>query len=139
MRGKAFGRGAEDFLFTLYQLSHAKPGRKEVRLVDISSALWVSRPAASRMAAYLSARGLVSKSHYSSVSFTAKGRKFAESVALRHRVAEVFLHDVLGLEGNELEAQAHALEHAMTERTARRLDAFLGMPKKCPHGKEICR
>ena len=139
MRGKPFGRGAEDFLFTLYQLSHGEPCRKEVRLVDISSSLGVSRAAASRMAAYLSARGFISKTPYSSVSFTGKGRKFAESVALRHRVTEVFLHDVLGLEGSELEGQAHALEHAMTERTARRLDAFLGMPKKCPHGKKICR
>ena len=139
MAARAFGRGAEDFLFTLYQLSCEKLGGKGVRLVDISSALCVSRPAASRMASYLSARNLIAKSHYSTVGFTARGRRFAESVALRHRVTEVFLHDVLGLRGSELEAQAHALEHAMTEKTARRLDKFLGMPEKCPHGKEICR
>jgi len=139
MRGKPFGRGAEDFIFTLYQLSQGEPCKKEVRLVDISSSLSISRPAASRMAVYLYAHKFISKTPYSSVSFTRKGRKFAESIALRHRVTEVFLHDVLGLEGNELEAQAHALEHSITNRTARRLDAFLGMPKKCPHGKEICR
>jgi len=139
MRKKQFGRGAEDFLFTLYQLSG--PARKGtgVRLADISSALSVSRAASSRMASRLQEGGLVAKSPYSSVSFTPKGKRQAESVALRHRVTEVFLYEVLGLRGQELESQAHALEHAMTEKTARRLDTFLGKPKTCPHGKEICR
>lgn len=138
MENRAFGRGAEDFLLALYQLSSNKSA-SEVRLSSISCALGVSRPAASKMAKYLSKNGLLSKSRYSKVCFTAKGRRLAETVLRRHRLIEVFLHDFLGLRGKELEEQAHALEHALSDRAARRLDAFLGMPKKCPHGNRIKR
>lgn len=139
MRGRRISRGEEDFLFTLYQLSGGNAGKEGVRLVGISSALGVSRAAMSRTASRLARQGLVSKSPYSKVGFTAKGKRRAESVVLRHRVTEVFLHDALGLRGQELERQAHAIEHAMAEGTARKLYAYLGKPEKCPHGKEICR
>jgi len=139
MRGRGMNRGEEDFLFTLYQLSGGNAGKEGVKLVDISSALGVSRAAMSRTASRLAKRGLISKEPYSKVGFTAKGKGQAESVVLRHRVTEVFLHDMLGLRGQELERQAHSIEHALTEKTARKLDALLGMPEKCPHGKRICR
>lgn len=135
MRKKPYGRGAENFVFTVLQQSKAG----KARLVGISGALGTSRAAVSRMASRLARGGLVVKGRYSLVGLTAKGRALANETAMKHRVVEVFLHDALGMEGDEMEEQAHELEHAISARTARRLHAYLGKPRLCPHGKEIGR
>jgi DtxR family Mn-dependent transcriptional regulator len=58
-------------------------------------------------------------------------------VIRRNRLAEVFLHDVLGMPWDEVHDEACRLEHAISDRVEGRLVAVLGDPKVCPHGLPI--
>ncbi len=137
MEAKAKSASTEDFLFTVFQICEGKKDR--ARLVNVASSLSVSRAAASKMAAKLSTAGMVEKSLYGKVTLTRSGKRLAKQMARMHRVLEVFLHDRLGLRGDELEQQAHKMEHALSSRTLEQLDLFVGRPKNCPHGKRIYR
>jgi DtxR family Mn-dependent transcriptional regulator len=58
-------------------------------------------------------------------------------VIRRNRLAEVFLHQILGMPWDEVHEEACRLEHAISERVEERLVAVLGDPRVCPHGHAI--
>jgi DtxR family Mn-dependent transcriptional regulator len=49
----------------------------------------------------------------------------------------VFLIDVLGMKSSEVHQEAHALEHALSDKVAAKLEKLLGSPSLDPHGKRI--
>ena len=55
----------------------------------------------------------------------------------RHRLVELLLTRVLGLDWSEVDAEAEALEHAVSPRVEQALAAFLGEPLEDPHGHPI--
>jgi len=61
----------------------------------------------------------------------------AEGVLRRHRLAERFLFEMLGMDWIMAHEQAHAMEHAMTPEIEERLAVTLGDPTTCPHGNPI--
>jgi DtxR family Mn-dependent transcriptional regulator len=68
---------------------------------------------------------------------TEQGRREAESVVRRHRLAERLLLDVLGV-GNELiEEAACKFEHLLHKNIDDKICTLLGHPLYCPHGKSI--
>jgi DtxR family Mn-dependent transcriptional regulator len=68
---------------------------------------------------------------------TARGRTEARRVIRRHRLVELFLTRVLGLDWSEVDAEAEALEHAISPRLEKALAAHLGEPGEDPHGHLI--
>src|SRR5207245_82222 len=54
-----------------------------------------------------------------------------------HRLVELFLTRVLGLDWSEVDAEAEALEHAISPRLEQALAAHLGEPVEDPHGHLI--
>src|SRR5262249_28667721 len=54
-----------------------------------------------------------------------------------HRLVELFLTRVLGLDWSEVDAEAEALEHAISPRLEQALAAYLGEPLEDPHGHPI--
>src|SRR5262249_28320811 len=54
-----------------------------------------------------------------------------------HRLVELFLTRVLGLDWSEVDAEAEALEHAISPRLEQALAAHLGEPLEDPHGHPI--
>jgi DtxR family Mn-dependent transcriptional regulator len=50
---------------------------------------------------------------------------------------ETFLVRVLGLERERVHAEAHRWEHALSDEVVERLDAWLGHPRRDPHGTPI--
>ena len=71
------------------------------------------------------------------IHFTPKGHELAEDITKRHRLAERFLCDVLGLGWAEAHEEAHVFEHAITPRLEPRIFALAGNPTTCPHGSPI--
>ncbi len=71
------------------------------------------------------------------VALTAKGRRRAESVVRKHRIAERFLTDVVGLAWHKTHIEACRWEHVMSDEVEERLVAMLGNPTTCPHGNPI--
>ncbi len=72
------------------------------------------------------------------VEFTDRGRKRAEDVIRRHRLAETLFKQSLGMvDENEVEEQACKFEHVLSPEATERICSFLGHPKTCPHGAPI--
>jgi DtxR family Mn-dependent transcriptional regulator len=81
--------------------------------------------------------GLVELDERKVVRLTPKGHDLAEDITRRHRLAERFLVDVLGLGWAEAHEEAHQFEHAITPRLYDRIMELAGNPKTCPHGSPI--
>jgi DtxR family Mn-dependent transcriptional regulator len=68
---------------------------------------------------------------------TAAGLAEALRVIRRHRLVELFLTRVLGLDWSEVDAEAEALEHAISPRLEQAIAQHLGEPVEDPHGHLI--
>ena len=66
-----------------------------------------------------------------------EGRKRAEAVIRRHRLAERLLVDVLGMREVSIETNACAFEHFLSPEVTDHICTLLGHPKQCPHGRAI--
>jgi DtxR family transcriptional regulator, Mn-dependent transcriptional regulator len=84
----------------------------------------------------LDAEGLISQAT-GKIRLTARGLRLAERVVRRHRIAERFLTDMLGLSWAEAHHEAGRWEHVMSEQVEDALDRLLGSPTTCPHGNPI--
>src|SRR6056297_341641 len=71
------------------------------------------------------------------IRLTDKGRRLGERVVRRHRLAEVFLTDVLKLSWAEAHHEAGKWEHIMSDSVERAMNDLLGEPTTCPHGNPI--
>jgi len=61
-----------------------------------------------------------------------KGRKLGRKIVRKHRLLERFLHNVLGLEKEDVHSEACKLEHALSDEAEEALDKFLNHPRECP-------
>jgi putative ABC transport system ATP-binding protein len=74
------------------------------------------------------------------IYFTEKGRRRAEDVIRRHRLAEVlFIKTFHVADEAEVEEQACKFEHILSAEATDRICIFLGHPATCPHGSPIPR
>ncbi|MDQ6910313.1 MAG: metal-dependent transcriptional regulator [Actinomycetota bacterium] len=71
------------------------------------------------------------------LTLTPKGRKRAESVVRKHRLAERLLTDVIGLPWHKTHIEACRWEHVMSDEVEQRIVALLDNPATCPHGNPI--
>lgn len=102
----------------------------------IAERLDVSRPAVSEMIRRLDNEGLV-ETDASKITLSADGRRLAERVVRRHRLAERFLTDVLGLSWAVAHQEAGKWEHVLSTDVEVAIDRLLGSPTTCPHGNPI--
>lgn len=72
-------------------------------------------------------------------ALTDRGRTRALEIIRHHRLIELFLHDTLGYDWDEVHAEAEKLEHAISERFEDRIAEKLGDPEVDPHGHPIPR
>jgi DtxR family Mn-dependent transcriptional regulator len=107
----------------------------EVIQARIAERLNVSRPAVSEMIRRLAAEGLIDTED--GISLTSSGVELAQRVVRRHRLAERFLTDTLGLSWAEAHHEAGKWEHIMSDSVEEALDRLLGSPTTCPHGNPI--
>ncbi|MBM3261306.1 metal-dependent transcriptional regulator [Candidatus Kaiserbacteria bacterium] len=125
----------EDYLRAIFRLQ--EDGAESVRLVDVAGYLGLSRSTVSERVRELVAQGYVKHAKYGQLSFTRRGRELAKKLTHKHRMVEVFLHDVLRLSKAEAHIEAHQLEHALSDTVIKRLGIFLGNPTVDPHGTRI--
>ena len=126
----------EDYLKQIYQAQLASPGSL-VPTGQVASALQVAPGTATAMVKTLSEAGLVKYEPYSGVCLTSAGEKLASHVLRRHRLVELFLVEVMGMDWSEVHGEAELLEHAVSERLLGRIDTMLGRPEVDPHGDPI--
>src|SRR6476659_8679801 len=94
----------------------------------IAERLQVSRPAVSEMIRRLDAEGLITTD--GAIRLTNRGEALAQSVVRRHRIAERFLTDMLGLSWAEAHHEAGKWEHVMSDSVEQAMDR---VPGRQPH------
>ncbi|MDA2957126.1 MAG: metal-dependent transcriptional regulator [Ilumatobacteraceae bacterium] len=102
----------------------------------IAERLEVSRASVSQMIDKLTKAGLV-ETVDNHVQLTGEGTNLATTVVRRHRLAERFLTDVLGLSWAEAHHEAGKWEHVMSDSVETAMNRLLGAPTTCPHGNPI--
>ncbi len=71
------------------------------------------------------------------MQFTEKGLTRATAVMRKHRLAELLLTKVIGLDWALVHNEACRWEHVISDEVETRLTKILGDPKKCPFGNII--
>jgi DtxR family Mn-dependent transcriptional regulator len=124
----------QDYLKTIHRLGGAEA---LVSPVDIAARLEVRAPSVTGMLKRLAEAGWISYEPGRGARLTSRGIAEARRVIRRHRLVELFLTRVLGLDWSEVDAEAEALEHAISPRLEQALAAYLGEPVEDPHGHLI--
>jgi DtxR family Mn-dependent transcriptional regulator len=124
----------EEYLEAIYKLAE----HGEVRPTQVAESLGVSGPTVTATMGRLEKAGLIVRPK-GGVELTAPGREQAVSIIRRHRLAEVFLHDVLELPWDIVHDEACRWEHALSPKVADALERYLRDPQRCPHGHLIPR
>jgi DtxR family Mn-dependent transcriptional regulator len=127
-------RAVQDYLKAIHSLGGAD---KMVSPVDIASELAVRAPSVTGMLKRLAEAGWITYKPGRGARLTERGIAEARRVIRRHRLVELFLTRVLGLDWSEVDAEAEALEHAISPRLEHALASYLGEPLEDPHGHPI--
>ncbi|HUL72687.1 MAG TPA: metal-dependent transcriptional regulator [Vicinamibacterales bacterium] len=128
----------ENYLKTIY-LAQAGMATSDdlVPMGRLATALGVVPGTATTMVKTLAESGLVRYEPYMGVRLTPAGEKLASRVLRRHRLIELFLVKVLGMNWTDVHDEAERLEHAVSEQLVDRIDEMLGRPDVDPHGDPI--
>lgn len=121
----------EDYLKAIHNLNGIDENVSNKSIADLLS---VSAASVSEMNTRLVKEKLISHIPYKGVKLTKKGIKSANLLIRKHRLWEVFLHEKLGFQWNEVHSEADRLEHASSDLVIERLNDFLNHPKYDPHG-----
>jgi DtxR family transcriptional regulator, Mn-dependent transcriptional regulator len=125
---------ARDYLETIYNITMEGDAVVGARLAE---KFGVSPASVAEMLRRLARDDYITVDRASGAVLTEQGVAEAEAGLRRHRLAERFLLEVLGMDWITAHEEAHALEHALTPRMAARMVAVLGNPTTCPHGNPI--
>jgi DtxR family transcriptional regulator, Mn-dependent transcriptional regulator len=125
----------ENYLKRLYQEEHASG--EMVSMGRLASVMGVVPGTATAMVKALADSGLVQYSPRAGVQLTTAGNQLALHVLRRHRLVELFLVRVVGLDWSEVHAEAEELEHVISDKLLERMDTLLGHPTADPHGDPI--
>ncbi len=128
--------GMLDYLATIQKMSSY--GDK-VTTSGLAERMHVSPAAASSMLKRLEETGFVERSTADGVTLTEQGRLAAMQLIRRHRLLEVFLIDVMGYTWDQVDVEAHKLQHAVSSYFEERMDELCHFPTHCPHGDPIPR
>src|SRR5205807_4068120 len=124
----------QDYLKAIHSLGGAE---RMVLPAKIAERLQVRAPSVTGMLKRLTDAGWIEYESGRGARLTEQGITEARRVIRRHRLVELFLTRVLGLDWSEVDAEAEALEHAISPRLEQAIAAYLGEPLEDPHGHPI--
>ena len=124
----------EMYLRTVWELEEEGITPIRARLVE---RLGLSAPAVSETVARLDQEGLLHVADDRKLELSEHGRELAMSVMRKHRLAELLLTDVIGLEWEQVHNEACRWEHVISDAVEQRLIELLDNPTTCPHGNPI--
>lgn len=126
----------ENYLKKIFLLQQDAPEHL-LPMGKLAAAMNVVPGTATSMVKALSDSGLVDYEPRGGLRLTEGGRQLALHVLRRHRILELFLVDVLGLDWSEVHEEAETLEHAISDKVLERMDRLLNHPEYDPHGDPI--
>jgi DtxR family Mn-dependent transcriptional regulator len=123
----------EEYCEAIYEMHEDDMDVIRARIAD---RLNVSRASVSQMIDRLTKAGLVATDS-NCITLTETGEELAQRVVRRHRLAERFLTDILGLSWADAHLEAGKWEHVMSDEVEAAMNRLLGAPTTCPHGNPI--
>jgi DtxR family transcriptional regulator, Mn-dependent transcriptional regulator len=121
----------EDYLKAIWEMREEKQLAISARLAE---QLDVTPPAVTAALKRMARDGHVKVRRGGQIQLTAKGRKTAEHLMLRHQLAEMLLTEVIGIPWAQSHAEAERLEHAISPAIEALLVKRFASQKTCPHG-----
>ncbi|RJO74810.1 metal-dependent transcriptional regulator [Nocardia panacis] len=94
-------------------------------------------PTVSQTVARMQRDGLLAIGDDRHLELSAAGRRLAVRVMCKHRLAEVLLHRVIGLDWAQLHTEACRWEHVLSAKVGRRVFEICERPRYCPYGAPI--
>lgn len=130
--------GMLDYLVAIFSIGQdRKRSSNKVTTTLLAEKMNVSTAAASSMLKRLEESGFVQRSDVEGVLLLKQGYVAAMQLLRRHRLLEVFLMQVMNYTWDQVDAEAHRLEHAISVSFVDRMDELCGYPTHCPHGDPI--
>lgn len=124
----------EEYIESIYKMEHEG---KPANLKRLADSLNLTPTTVFGKVKKLVRQGLAEQTNHKGIMLTEEGEKQAIEVIRKHRLAEKFLVDVLGIPWEEVHEDACRFEHIMSDRVADALEGFLKHPSFCPHGHPI--
>jgi Mn-dependent DtxR family transcriptional regulator len=118
----------EDYLEMIFRLSKEKG---YARGSELSAALNVQPPAATRMVQRLAELKLIEYEKYGVLNLTDKGREIGEFLLQRHGTVERFLK-IMGVTEDDVLEETEKVEHTMSKNTLRCLSLFIEFAEANP-------
>lgn len=109
----------QDYLEAIYDLSLTN---KNVRSIDIASALGFSRASISRAISILKKDGYIIQEPYGTITLTELGLREAQSVRKRHDLLKYYLIHILEIPEAIAEADACKMEHVVSENLLNKME-----------------
>jgi DtxR family Mn-dependent transcriptional regulator len=133
--------GMYEYLAAIYTLglSNNGNGPPKVTTSALAEQMHVSPAAASSMLKRLEESGFVERSTTDGILLLEQGELAALQLIRRHRLLEVFLIEVMEFTWDQVDVEAHRLEHSISSEFEERIDRLCGYPTHCPHGDPIPR
>lgn len=123
----------EEYCECIFELREDNLDVIQARIAD---RLRVSRPSVSEMIKRLADEGLITVTD-GNITLTESGEELGQRVVRRHRLAERFMTDILGLSWALAHREAGRWEHVMSDEVEEAMRQKLGNPTTCPHGNPI--
>ena len=124
----------EDYLKAIWEMLEENQLPISARLAE---ELDVTPPAVTAALKRMARDGHVKVHRGGQIHLTAKGRKVAEHLMLRHQLAEMLLTEIIGLPWSKSHAEAERMEHAISPEVEALLLKRFANHKTCPHGVPI--
>lgn len=124
----------ENYLKAIFFLSQKAV---EVSITELAKEMSVSKPTANNMVKKMEENGWLTYKKYKPLKLTKKGEKIGALVVRKHRLAEMFLSEVMGFGWEEVHDIAEDMEHLNSVKFFDRMDEILGFPTIDPHGSPI--
>lgn len=124
----------EDYLSVIYKSSDSNG---EIKTNQIAERLNISAAAVTDMLRKLSKEGYVDYKRYKGIKLTKSGEDYARNMVRRHRIWELFLHQIVGIPWDKVHDEAHNLEHSASDELINKMEEMLDFPEYDPHGDPI--
>ncbi|MBK9122076.1 MAG: metal-dependent transcriptional regulator [Chloroflexi bacterium] len=127
-----------DYLVEIYRLADRLGSDGEyVSTSALADLLLVTPPAVNRMVNRLRSHGLIEHAPYQGIRLTKAGQREARIRLRGHRIAEVFLVNVMGFGWETIFDEAQRMSTGLTPALLDRMYEMAGRPQTCPHGEPI--
>lgn len=112
----------EDYLEVICNYTDSQ---KDIRAIDISKELDVSRASVTEALKKLANKGYINYRRYDAISLTKSGKELAESVVSRHKTLQIFFEQLLGLSQEEASINACKIEHVITDNAFKKIAEYV--------------